>query len=227
MENVRKLHNSAKIELISKLAKGKVLDVGSGRGGDLKKFQHCREVKHLTLIEPDLELMKESQKRFENIHFKIPVTFLQGDIHQSPLEQFDCICYNFSLHYIFHNEQLFHSSINEIHRRLKVGGKLFGCIPDSEKIIMCTPMTDKYGNIVTRKIDQSGYGRFGEKLYVKLESPYYEEDFKSEPIAYKDILITYLNDLGIRLIEWSPLLKDERVESISFLYSRFIFVKEY
>ena len=102
---------------------------------------------------------------------------------------------------------------------MKPGGCLIGIIPDSEKIIFKTPLKDDMGNFFLLK--EPGNGGFGEKLFVHLsDTPYYADGPKSEPVAYKDHLVTHLEDLGFSLQSWEGLSGNP----ISELYSKFIFV---
>jgi len=147
------------------------------------------------------------------------VNFYEGDICNCPKRKFDTICFNFSLHYIFASRDLFFTSIHEIRKRIKPGGLLIGIIPDSEKIIFKTPLLDDSGNFF--KLKDHGNGGFGEKLFVNLvDTPYYADGPKSEPVAFKDLLITHLEELGFKLQLWEGLTGNP----ISELYSKFIFV---
>jgi SAM-dependent methyltransferase len=147
------------------------------------------------------------------------VNFYEGDIHACPKRKFDVVCFNFSLHYIFASRDLFFSSIHEIKKRVKPGGCLTGIIPDSEKILFKTPYLDDAGNFF--KLKQHGDGGFGEKLFVNLvDTPFYADGPRSEPVAYKDLLVTHLEELGFRLQFWEGL----KGNPISELYSKFIFV---
>tara|TARA_R110001632_G_scaffold147570_1_gene264640 strand:- start:14791 stop:15087 length:297 start_codon:yes stop_codon:yes gene_type:complete len=94
-----------------------------------------------------------------------------------------------------------------------------GIIPDSEKILFKTPYLDDAGNFF--KLKQHGDGGFGEKLFVNLvDTPFYADGPRSEPVAYKDLLVTHLEELGFRLQFWEGL----KGNPISELYSKFIFV---
>jgi hypothetical protein len=85
---------------------------------------------------------------------------------------------------------------------------------------MSTPFRDTLGNFITRS-ENTGYGNFGEKILVKLaDGPFYKDGPKLEPIAYKDLLVTHIEDIGFRLVSWAPLQQFE----ISKMYSAFIFV---
>jgi hypothetical protein len=102
---------------------------------------------------------------------------------------------------------------------MKHGGYLIGIIPDSEKLMVRCPYEDSMGNFFTMK--QHGNGDFGEKLFVHLaDTPFYADGPRAEPIAYKDLLVTHLEDLGFRLHTWEGLTGNP----ISELYSKFIFV---
>jgi hypothetical protein len=52
------------------------------------------------------------------------------------------------------------------------------------------------------------------------DTPYYRDGPKPEPVCYRDILITELEEMGIKLQLWEGLTGNP----ISELYSKFIFV---
>lgn len=216
MEEIRKNHNTAKRELIQQYAaQGQhILDVGCGFGGDLQKWNAARV--NINMCDPSGDALEEARTRARNM--KIRVNFYQGDILNCPNRKYDIICYNFSLHYIFQSADVFYKSTKEIRNRMKRGGFLIGIIPDSEKIIMKTPLQDDMGNFFV--IKETSHGGFGEKLFVNLiDTPYYKDGAKSEPIAHKDVLWSELEKLGFKLVEWTPLEGND----ISRLYSRFVF----
>jgi len=217
MEEIRKNHNDAKRVLIQSVAKKgqHVLDVGCGFGGDLQKWYKCGV--NINMCDPDPIALLEAKSRASNM--RIRVNFYEGDICNCPNRKFDIICFNFSLHYIFADKNFFMTSLMEIKKRMKPGGILMGIIPDSEKIIFHTPYMDDMGNFF--KMKSHGNGEFGEKLWVQLtDTPYYADGPKPEPVAYKDLLVTHLNDLGFKLEMWEGL----NGNPISRFYSKFIFV---
>jgi SAM-dependent methyltransferase len=223
MEEVRSHHNAVKRQLIQSAthAGNSVLDVGCGFGGDLNKWMSCG-VRVLDMCDPSADALIEAKSRASKLKGLAP-TFYHGDILSCPTnKKYDVICYNFSLHYIFENQRLFKSSIRAIKDRLKTGGRLIGVIPDSESILFDTPFRDALGNVVTRK-DSTGFGNFGEKIHVMLvDTPFYNGEFRSEPIAYRDLLITELLEQEFHLEEWKQLSGT----SLSKLYSQFIFIRK-
>jgi len=229
MEQLRKSHNDVKRHLIQKVVGSStrpvhVLDVGCGFGGDLKKWFGLKVNVHLDMCDPEITSLDEAKQRVKNLKLENKkINFFHGDISSCPYKKYDFICYNFSLHYIFENPKLFFRSLNEINKRLKSGGKLFGCIPDSEKFLIRTPFQDNLGNYIVRNTENTGYGNFGEKVHVFLaDTPYYHDGPKTEPIAYKDLLITHLELKNIYMREWLPI---ETGWELSNMYSQFIFVK--
>ena len=217
MEDLRRTHNDAKRALIQSVTKEghQILDVGCGFGGDLQKWRACGA--NINMCDPESSALEEAKTRAKNM--KIRVNFYLGDIFQCPHRYFDIICYNFSLHYIFQTRDLFFDSLREIRKRMRPGGRLIGIIPDSEQIIMKTPLTDSLGNFFRTKYPPNG--GFGEKLFVHLvDTPFYADGPRSEPIAFKDLLVTHLEDFGFTLESWEAL----EGNLISQLYSKFIFV---
>jgi hypothetical protein len=53
------------------------------------------------------------------------------------------------------------------------------------------------------------------------DTPFYDGEFKSEPIAYKDLLVTELWEQGVQLESWTQIPGT----SLSRMYSQFIFVR--
>jgi SAM-dependent methyltransferase len=221
MEEIRKCHNFAKRKLIEEhvCENDYVLDVGCGCGGDLSKWKHVG-IKKLNMCDPDETSIVEARKRAQNL--KMTPRFYVGDITDCPPRQYDVICYNFSLQYIFSDEKKFKSSIKCIVNNLKKNGKLIGIIPDSDMMIMKLPYKDELGNFFNRNMSNTGFGNIGEKLWVQLvDTPYYSTGPKSEPIAYKDLLVHELSKHNIELQSWEQL---KTGKEISKLYSKFIFV---
>jgi SAM-dependent methyltransferase len=216
MEEIRRAHNTYKRDLIQSVTRegDQILDVGCGCGGDLQKWRHAGA--NISMCDPSEQSLEEAKSRARNL--KMRVNFYHGDIFACPNRKYDIICFNFSLHYIFASEKLFKDSIREIRNRMKPGGKLIGIIPDSESILYNTPIQDDLGNFF--KLKTHGNGGFGEKLFVELvDTPYYADGPKSEPVAYKDMLIHTLENSGFKMNTWEALTGSH----ISRLYSKFIF----
>lgn len=219
MDAIRKLHNAFKRDLIEEHVRESdhVLDVGSGFGGDLQKYRArgCR----FGMCDPSADALEEAKSRAKKMRIPVDAWYI-GDITSTPKRRYDVVAFFFSLHYIFASRDLFFKSIRAIRDRVKKGGKLIGIIPDSEMINLRTPLKDELGNWAKMRHAHAD-GGFGEKLFVELvDTPFYADGPKSEPICFKDILITELERLGLKLVSWEHM----HGSRLSELYARFVFI---
>lgn len=195
-----------KRDLIDSLDDAKIiLDAGCGCGGDLPKWKQGMVV---YACDPNVESIKEAQKR----RSKAKVHFFNGDISKTPIHLYDAVCYNFSIQYIFSSAHLFFSTMENLSKRSTVGTKLIGVVPDSEELILqgYTNSHDKiFGNMV--------------EFYIE-GAPYYKNGPVSEPICYKEFLVTHLEHIGFRLDTWDPFVSFV-TGTISDVYSKFIFTR--
>lgn len=225
MEELRKLHNNTKREFIKSIVKegSSVLDVGSGRGGDLAKWKAVKS--NLTMIDPDTESIKEAMDRSRNVFPSAQI--MVGDVNKAPHGPFDYVCFNFSLQYCFKDEQYLRTCIRSVSDRLVAGGLFFGVVPDGEKILrLAEKWTDPLGNMIERgpSIGKSGQ-RIGEMILVKLsDGPYYAAGSIPEPLLYFSKLVEVCFDNKLALVEFKPFVKEKK-ETITDIYARFVFRK--
>ena len=218
MEQIRSCHNNIKRTLIQNTVKrgDYVLDVGCGFGGDTHKWKQVGAF--VDMCDPNESSVKEAMKR---THGHEAFRVFKGDVNTSPNRRYNVICYNFSIHYIFEKKNTFIQSIKSICDRLEKGGLVIGCIPNSDMIMMYPKFQDSLGNFMIRNTDRTGNGTWGEKLHVQLvDTPYYKDGPKSEPIAYKDLLISEFKKYNVELMCWCPFHTEFE---ISKMYAYFIF----
>lgn len=224
---LRKRHNAAKSALIASVATGKpmrVLDVGCGQGGDFHKWG---KVDALVLAcDPNPAAIELARARVKKCDMKHVKNLMVGLIETTPeMAVFDVVCYNFSIHYVFATERMFRGTMAAIKARVAPGGKFIGTVFDSMALLGVSDYRDDLGNTVRRCPERTGHGRFGEYVDVFLsDTPYFANGPAPEPIAYKDLLITWMENNGFKLVDWSPLC-DEVTRTITDLYAKFVFVR--
>jgi len=219
MEELRKLHNNEKRNLITKWVKAgsTVLDCGCGRGGDWWKWKAVRA--NIYAIDPDEESLVEAENRA--LEMNMGVWFLgKGTIIQAAFAgPFDVVCYNFSLHYICDD---FENSIKALGVAVKPGGLLIGITPERAR---AEAMVDSHGHFKDRLGNEIAIMQGGRRLMVRLvDGPFYADGGREEPILDASILVQNLKTVGFELLVWEPML--ERPNGlVSDLYSKFVFKK--
>lgn len=197
-----------------------VLDCGCGRGGDIHKWNSISKLK-ITAIDPDEASLTEAQNRAVESNYGI--WFLPpGDVCSAvQWGPYDVVCYNFSIHYIFENPDIFRNSVDAIGKSVKSGGYLIGITPDSVRIQAIlnseSKFTDRLGNTIQIR---------NGKLNVYLtDGPFYAQGEKEEPILNRDFFIDSMIAQGFKMLLWEPMLKKPN-GLISDIYSQFVFIKQ-
>jgi len=197
-----------------------VLDCGCGRGGDIHKWNSISKLK-ITAIDPDEASLTEAQNRAVESNYGI--WFLPpGDVCSAvQWGPYDVVCYNFSIHYIFENPDIFRKSVDAIGKSVKSGGYLIGITPDSVRIQAIlnseSKFTDRLGNTIQIR---------NGKLNVYLtDGPFYAQGEKEEPILNRDFFIDSMIAQGFKMLLWEPMLKKPN-GLISDIYSQFVFIKQ-
>jgi SAM-dependent methyltransferase len=218
MDELRKLHNSCKRKIILDWVRpgSFVLDCGCGRGGDWWKWKAVKA--KVSAIDPDRESLVEAENRAIEMGFG--VWFLgQGDIRQAAFAgSFDVVCYNFSLHYIFQDENTFRDSLKAIKVAVKPGGLLIGIVPEKARAESMVDENDQFMDRLGNEFQIKN-----NKLLVRLaDGPFYADGAKEEPLLDGTILIENLKNLGFEKLVWEPMISS-RNGLVSDLYTNFVF----
>lgn len=150
---VRKFHNKVKLTLLQqefrkggKDITGKVfgdviLDIGSGRGGDITKW-NAAGLRRVYALEPNEENLEELERRKEELYKNksqitdiVPLNFGAEDTEQIKMhiqDKLDGIVSFFSLTFFPKSEKYFNSMLDTI-SLLPPGGKFIGIVMDGER----------------------------------------------------------------------------------------------
>lgn len=132
----RKFHNQEKKNLLEKyLGSGdSLLDIGSGRGGDVGKWKKLRLGEVFT-VEPSEENAKELERRANDVSLEIHI--VKGEFQNLTTElpkDVDVVTSFFSLTFFYSEEKKLDAFLNNVERSLKAGGYFIGITMDGKKV---------------------------------------------------------------------------------------------
>lgn len=133
--------NDYKKLLIEKYAKGKViLDIGSGRGGDMMKWNNAG-VKKVFSVEPNKENRTELKRRRDNMKLTTKVIVIPAKAQNTEkitkkVKKVDGVVSFFSLTFFFKSVKIFDGLIETIDSVVESGGFFMGIVLDGERTRM-------------------------------------------------------------------------------------------
>ena len=138
-------HNTVKRALIEWVGRqcpgGRLLDIGCGRGGDLRKWIAAALSYAKGLDISHLEL-HEARRRYREMGKVVTACEFQWcdrlgiDVWDDPEAPYDCISSMFSLHYFWGSSETAHALMAFVSRNLRPGGYFVGIVPDGRRINM-------------------------------------------------------------------------------------------
>jgi SAM-dependent methyltransferase len=228
LKNMAKYHNYIKNELIQKYALGKVLDIGSGVGGDISKWNDNSKITEVIGIEPSSQSVRIAHERLGFTKPRIPIKFIVGN-GSIPFSQqglnlgtFDTVISQFAFHY-FYNQ----SGIENVINSLKKGGKFIITIFDSD-------------NVKEKTIIDNGNKLFELKKVGKDKISVFFEEFRGldkapvETLINSKDFIKLMENVGLKLVQKKSFSEyqnpkyhlSENEKEISFMYASYVFEKK-
>jgi len=127
--------------------RGKVLELGCGKGGDLNKWSKAR-IKEYVAFDVAAVSVDQARSRWETLprSSRFDATFSALDCYAEPLnhgvlpaklaDPFDVVSMQFCMHYAFESEAKARCMLQNATSWLRPGGILVGTIPNAEQLLM-------------------------------------------------------------------------------------------
>lgn len=199
---LRHYNNVVKRSLILKYARGTLLDLGSGVGGDITKYLQTN-IKHMVLTEPNADKMPELHSRIRNLRLdtNIKIQVINTSVQDLILsDSYDTVCSFFMLSFFYDSERTLDKFVDTVASRLNTNGYFIGTMIDNHR----KQYDGTYDgdieirrNHETNNCNKSSAFKYGVKVQIKfpgcLDQTEYESSFSE--------LYTKLKQRGIQLIE--------------------------
>ena len=188
---LRQLHNNIKKRMLESCRDNYLLDIGSGRGGDLHKWKPLNL--KVFAVEPSLENIQEFQERLEESGYKYDETtghyifdkthvrIMNGrgqdteDIVRGYKSSYDTppgyITIFNALTFFFESEESLNALIDTIDSLLPSGGSFMGMVMDGDAVkqMMGTLDTIEQVSWKIKKMGDFTESPYGNKIYIDLE----------------------------------------------------------
>lgn len=187
---MRKFHNYVKSMLIGEISKSlekpiSLLDISVGEGGDLMKWEHA-DIDFVYGIDPNKKSIAEANdrlaemkstgkiKKSRDYSFKVDkITNPRVNIKK---EQYDIVSCQFSMHYIFENDDMLETMVSKVSDALKEGGYFIGTMMIGTRVKALIKNNKFKDKIETHEIDQNSYKMKlldTKKIYTSDNTEYY------------------------------------------------------
>lgn len=218
---MRLFHNDVKSKLLeSHISKGStILDIGSGRGGDLGKWKNMGY--KVYIVEPSQENIEEIKRRNKIYGVDIKKIIHAGiedteTIVKNMSEQVDAIVSFFSLTFLQKDEQSFQGLVETVSRVLKPGGKFLGIVLDGEKVydIFERENKDVYqtSSFKFERVGRWNEGQCGNKLITTLNDTDTMVKDTTEYLFFFDPLVSAFGSKGIKIFK--PEINQQYIEHL-------------
>ena len=200
MKRVFKFHNNIKRKYINKYAGKKLLDLASGRGGDLDKWVKNKKIKKVVGYDINENSVKEAIKRLGKIkRLNKDISFYVKDLSNRVLncnEKFDTITCQFAFHYFFKNPKTLNTILSSI-KNCSKNGTIFICTLFDGDLIKSDFI---YPEFEIKKISKDSRAEYNNKISVYIKDSILNVP-EIEYLVRPKFLIKKLSSIHFELIE--------------------------
>jgi len=202
---VKEYHNRVKRLLLETFALNaeNLLDIATGRGGDLQKWQYAN-IKFVHGIDSSCDSLIEANRRLFEMKDKMPckvifepvVDFAYRDF-QSPHGPFSAISCMFALHYFFETEWTLHQTMVNVTNNLHPGGVFFGCVPHGLRLLEVLNGSNHYETTCLKiSLPSNTTNCFGSAYDISITDTITEAR-SSEFLVFENVLTTVASMYGL------------------------------
>jgi mRNA (guanine-N7-)-methyltransferase len=211
MKQVFKIHNEIKRNIINEFAGEKLLDLASGRGGDLHKWITNKKIKKVLGYDINQESVSEAKKRLLGFgNNKKQISFYVKDLSRMILNcfknsqgPFDLITCNFAFHYFFKSKNTLDTILKSINNCSKKGTYFACTLFDGDKILETNGSITTSEYVIKRLDPDIEYSK--NKIYNKRISVYIKNSILDTPeteyIVRPSHLIRKLKSINFDLVK--------------------------
>lgn len=209
MKQVFKIHNEIKRNIINEFAGEKLLDLASGRGGDLHKWITNKKIKKVLGYDINEASVYEAKKRLSGFaNHKKQISFYVKDLSRMILNcfknsqgPFDLITCNFAFHYFFKNKDTLDTILKSINNCSKKGSYFACTLFDGDKILETNgSITTSEYNIKRLDKDYSKNKIYNKKISVYIKNSILDTP-ETEYIVRPSHLIKKLKSINFDLVK--------------------------
>lgn len=210
MKSVFKFHNDVKREIINTYAGENLLDLASGRGGDLHKWISNKKIKKVIGYDINEKSVSEAKKRLLGFNTKKDITFFVKDLSKETVfcdYKKDLITCNFAFHYFFKNKDSLDKILKSIDNCSKKG-TYFSCTLFDGDIVLESENLESFKNhYIIKKIDKE-YPK--NKIYDKKISVYIKNSIldipETEYLVRSSHLVRKMKSINFELVKSEPII---------------------
>lgn len=221
---LKRFHNDVKRALLQKFVPPgtRLLDIGAGRGGDVRKWADCGVAfaKGLDLSAAELkEAARRAQALRPGLTAGLTAVFEPTDAlglreWTDPDGPYDVVTCMFALHYFFAREGMCHTLLRHVARNLKPGGVFMGIVPDGIRINRALAAAGTAAGPLVLEAQWSGPPRpFGSAYVCSIEDTVTDRGGSLEYLVYDTVLTSVARQVGLSPVVDLPLAGIETSET--------------
>jgi hypothetical protein len=222
-DTYRKYANLIKKDMIEIWCENKsVLDIGSGMGGDMSKYQDVK-VKQLYMVEPNKYHIQELRNRLKDMNINIPYKIIEtgGEnyslISSSINSKVDIVSMMLSLTYFYSSENKLDELVKTITTSISHEGSIIGTVMNGEKV---GEFLEENGQYIKRScfsiVPEYHANSYSPIITTHLHNTQTASNI-TEALVYIDRLSEKLDPYGLTMTEFksfynsSPFLLDNKI----------------